>query len=113
MNLVKNLVLIFIFTFLCVSTYKNFVNYQAKRIFYEDYKKRYEDEKKKNITFKTELLKKSDVSEIEKTIRNKLNLLKENEVAIMIPSPTPKPVVLVPTPLPIWHQWWDVFFGKE
>lgn len=112
MNFVKKLVLIFIFSFLCVSTYKNIINYQAKRAFYEDYKRRYEEEKKRNITFKTELLKKSDANEMEKTIRNKLNLLKENEVAIILPSPTPAPVIVTPTPLPVWQQWWEVFFGK-
>ena len=73
-------------------------------------KKDLQDEEKKQIELRTEIVKKKSVDEVEKTIRNKLNLLKENEVAIIIPSPTKSPRI---TPTPIlanWEKWWKVFF---
>lgn len=85
------------------------MDYQKKLAFYQDYKKNYEKEKKQNIVFKTELLKQSDPHEIEKTIRNKLNLLKPDEVAIIMRQPTPTPAIVTPTPLPNYLQWLQVF----
>lgn len=92
------------------SLTKNLFDYKNKLDFYEGYQKDYEKENKRNIALKTQLLKKSDPYEIEKTIRNKLNLLKEGEVAIILPQPSPTPVIITPTPLPNYLQWQKVFF---
>ena len=62
------------------------------------------------FNLKTQLVKKSDTNEIEKTIRNKLNMLKQDEVAIILRQPTPTPLLITPTPLPNYLQWWQVFF---
>ncbi len=85
------------------------MDYQKKLAFYQGYREDYEKEKKRNISYKTELLKKSDPYEIEKTIRNKLNLLKPDEIAIIMKQPTPTPVIISPTPLPNYLQWWQIF----
>jgi len=47
---------------------------------------------------------------VEKNIRQKLNLLKPNEIAIILPKITPTPS---PTPIiknPPYQQWWKLFF---
>ncbi|OGK12810.1 hypothetical protein A3C98_04155 [Candidatus Roizmanbacteria bacterium RIFCSPHIGHO2_02_FULL_37_15] len=110
MKLVRKVVLFLIVLFFFSSLTKNLLDYGKKLSFYEDYRREYENEKKRNIELKTQLLKKSDTNEIEKTIRNKLNLLKPDEVAIILRQPSPTPVVITPTPLPNYLQWWKVFF---
>ena len=110
MKLVRKVVLFLIVLFFFSSLTKNLLDYWKKLSFYEDYRREYENEKKRNIELKTQLLKKSDTNEIEKTIRNKLNLLKPDEVAIILRQPSPTPVVITPTPLPNYLQWWKVFF---
>src|SRR3989344_3349319 len=102
MKALKNIVGIFFAVFLLFSLLKNIFNYKDKIKFYEDYKRDYEAEKKKNIELKTEIVKKKSVAEVEKTIRNDLNLIRPDEVAIIIPSPTPKPRIITPTPKATW-----------
>ncbi len=110
MKIVRNIIIIFFMVFLFSSLIRNLFDYRNKLQFYEDYKKEYEKEKQQNTALKTEVLKKTSQSELEKTIRNKLNLLRPDEVAVMLPSPTPTPYVLTPTPLPNWMQWLKLFF---
>ena len=110
MKLVRKIFVFLLLLFFFSSLTKNFLDYRNKVSFYESYLKDYEKEKKRNVELKTELLKKSDPNEIEKTIRNKLNLLKPDEVAIILKQPSPTPVVITPTPLPNYLQWWEVFF---
>lgn len=112
MKTFKNILIGFLVIFLFFSLIKNILNYKDKFQFYADYKNSYEKEKKQNIELKTEIVKKQSVTELEKTIRNDLNLLKPGEVAFIIPSPTPTPVVVTPTPAPNWRQWWNLFLGK-
>jgi hypothetical protein len=78
--------------------------------FFDDYRHDFEAEKKKNIELRTEMVKKKSVAEVEKTIRNDLNLLKPDEIALILPSPTPAPKRITPTPAPSWKQWMDLFF---
>lgn len=110
MKILRKIVFFLLALFFLSSLSKNLLDYRKKIAFYEDFKKDYEKEKKRNIELKTQVLKKSDPSEIEKTIRNKLNLLKPDEVAIILKQPTPTPLVITPTPLPNYLQWWKVFF---
>lgn len=109
MKTVKTIGLIFFLLFLTTSFVKNLVDYSSKKAFYENYRTKYETEKKRNIELKTALLKKSDLGEIEKIIRNKLGLLRSDEVAVVMPRPTPSPVVISPTIAPNWKQWVDVY----
>lgn len=88
-------------------------DYKNKLSFYQQFKQNYEKEKKRNIELKTEIVRKKSTEEIEKTIRNDLNLLKDNEIALIVPSPTKTPVSVTPTPLPNWKQWWGLYFKKN
>ena len=110
MKLVRKIIIFLLLLFFFSALTKNLFDYRSKLAFYDSYLKDYEEEKKKNIELKTELLKKSDPNELEKTIRNKLNLLQPDEIAIILKQPTPTPVVITPTPLPNYLQWWNVFF---
>ena len=89
---------------------KNIINYREKYSFYLGYKQDFEKEKKKNIEYKTEYLKKTDPNELEKTIRNRLNLSKPDELVIIMSRPTPTPFILTPTPPPNWQQWVNLYF---
>jgi len=110
MKLIKKILLILLLLFLFSSLLRNIIDYKNKYQFYLGYKNDYEREKKKNIELKTEVVKKKSLTELEKTIRDKLNLLRPNEVAVILPTPTKTPQ---PTPTPIlsnWEKWWQVFF---
>lgn len=85
------------------------MDYQKKYAFYNTYKQANENEKKKNITLKTEIRKQDSQIELEKTIRNKLNLSRPDEVVLMIPTPTPSPIIITPTPEPNIIQWINLF----
>ena len=112
MNLLKKLPLTIFILFIFISLVRNLLNYREKLKFYDDYKNEYEKEYKKSLSLKTEYLKKTDQYEIEKTIRNKLNMVKDNEVSVMLPEITSSPIVLTPTPLPNWQQWKNLFFSN-
>lgn len=96
--------------FLFTSLIKNFYEYRKNYNFYESYKNNYEKAKKENSELKTEIVKQNDPAELEKTIRNKLDLVKPNETAVIVPLPTPTPIIITPTPLPPYQQWFHLFF---
>jgi len=110
MKLIKNIFFTFLLIFLFSSLLRNLLGYKSKLDFHQQFKQNFERETKRNIELKTEVVKKKSTEEIEKTIRNDLNLLKDNEVALIIPSPTKVPVSVTPTPLPNWRQWWELYF---
>lgn len=101
----RTIIIYTIGAFLLFSLVKNLIDYRGKLSFYNSFKKEYEAEKKKNISLNTQYLLENDPAEIEKTIRNKLNLVKPGETEIIIPQPTPTVFVPTPTPEPNWHQW--------
>jgi len=111
-GLVKRGLYLLLIIFLFFSLTKNFFDYLQNIQFYQSYKENYEKEKKRNISLKTEILKKSNPEEVEKTIRDKLNLLQPGEESIILPNPTPTPTISIPAPLPNWQQWWETFFQK-
>jgi cell division protein FtsB len=89
---------------------RNVFDYTDKLRYYEQYKELYNKEKNQNLKLKTQIAKQNDPSELEKTIREKLNLLRPDEVDILLPSPTPTPPSYSPTEAPNWIKWRDVFF---
>ena len=113
MKLIKNIIFLFLLIFLFSSLLKNLFSYKGKLQFYQQFKQNFNKEKKRNIELKTEVVRKKSQEEIEKTIRNDLNLLKDNEIVLIIPSPTKTPVSIIPTPLANWRQWWELFFKKN
>ena len=112
MKLIKNIIFVFLLLFLFSSLLRNLFGYKSKLQFYQQFKKNFDKETKRNIELKTEVVRKKSIEEIEKTIRNDLNLLKDNEIALIIPAPTKAPISITPTPLPNWKQWWELYFKK-
>jgi cell division protein FtsB len=110
MKLLKRIVLVIIISFLFFSLTKNVFDYRKTLDFYQSFKQDYERAKKQNVSLKTEILKNRDQREIEQTIRNKLNLLKPGEIAVIIPNPTPRPSLSKPPPEPVFMQWFRTFF---
>lgn len=109
MRLMKKIIIGLFVIFLLFSLTKNFFEYMNNHQFYQSYKENFEKEKKKNIELKTALLKKESFYEIEKIIRNKLNLSLPGEVVVLIPSPAVSPTPS-PTPAPpIYRQWLNLF----
>ena len=113
MKLIKNIIFILLLIFLFSSLFNNLFSYKSKLDFYQQFKQNFDKEKKRNIELKTEVIRKKSQEEIEKTIRNDLNLLKNNEIALIIPSPIKTPTSITPTPLPNWRQWWELYFKKN
>jgi cell division protein FtsB len=106
-KIILGLVLILVFS----ASIKNLIKYKEKYQFYLSFEKEYQRLKKENIELKTELLRKKDRFEIEKKIREKLNLGAAGETVIILPpQPTPQPTVITPTPKPNWQQWMEVYF---
>lgn len=108
-NTLKNIVFAFIAILLVYSLSKNMFEYKSKLEFYEEYKTEYAQLQDKNKKLKTDLKKAQDYNFVEREIRDKLNLLKEDEVAIILPE-----ISVTPTPTPavekeVWHQWLELF----
>ena len=112
MKLLKKLGIAVFLLFLFFSLTKNIFDYRKTLEFYDSFKKDYEAERKKKIRLKKKILKSRDVNEIEKTIRNKLNLLKPGEIAVIIPSPTLTPTP-TPSPKPLFFKWLDWLLQKR
>jgi hypothetical protein len=106
----KNIILGFLMLFFLSSLTRNLFEYRRNLQFYNDTRADFEKEQKKNNALKSELVKNNDPVQLEQTIRNKLNLLKKDEVAVLLPEPTATPVIISPTPIPAYKQWQHLFF---
>ncbi len=110
MKTLKRTFFIILIIFLFFSLTKTVLDYQKTIQFYQSFKEEFDKEEKKKITLQTQILKNKDANSLEKTIRNQLNLLKPDEISVIIPNPTPTPKIVTPTPPAIYIQWWKAFF---
>lgn len=95
--------------FILSALSRTIFEYRKNYAFYEEYKKEYEKEKKRNIELQTQYVKTKDSYEFEKIARNKLDLHKSNEYVIVIPEPTATPVPPTPTVTSNYREWLEVF----
>ncbi len=112
MKLIKKTIILLLLLFLFSSLLRNILGYRDKIQFHQVFKNEYEKEKKQNTSLQTQILREKSYSELEKTIRNKLNLLRSDEIAVTIPTPTPEAPSITPTLAPNWVQWKNVFFSN-
>jgi cell division protein FtsB len=112
MLLAKQMILGFLVIFFMFSLSKNIFEYQRNLQFYQSYKTEYAQVKEQNNLLKAQLAKTNDLYYIEKTIRDQLNLLKRNEVSVMLPQQTPTPAPLSPTPQPNYQLWYDTLIKE-
>ncbi len=110
MSKLRSIVLLILFIFFITSLTRNLVGYYKNLSYHKDYADRYKEEDKRNRTLKTQVLKEKDPNELEKTIRNKLNLSQPNEIVIMVPTVTPTPTVYIKPTVPVYKEWIDVLF---
>jgi cell division protein FtsB len=109
----KNVFILLLGLFLLSSLIKSYSEYRKNVSFYNKYQADYQKELQNNTHLKTQIVKATDSAEVEKTIRNKLNLLKENEVAIIVPTPTSVPTTPTPAPQAVYKQWLNLFLKEN
>ena len=109
MKLIKKVFFLLVLVFFFFSLTKSYFDFRKNSQFYQGYKDNYEKEKKRNLELKTTFLKKNSFYEIEKAIRNKLNLLRPGEVAVIIPNPAISPTPSPTSPPPVYQQWLNIF----
>lgn len=110
LKFLKNALLTILALFLFQSLIRNIFSYKKKLDFYTSYKKQYLDETKRNKKLKSEIVKSKDYAYVEKAIREELNLLKPDEVAVILPKITPIPKVATPIQKSPIEQWIELFF---
>lgn len=95
---------------LIISLTKNIVDYRKKVAFYNTYQEEYQKQAKRGVELRGEIAKNNDYYRLEVKIRQNLNLLKPDEVAVILPKPTITPV---PTPNPLkppYKQWVELLW---
>lgn len=109
LKILKKVAFFIVSVILIYSLTQRIFSYQKKIEFFQDYKSDLEAEREKNKKLKSQVLRRQDYYTVEKDIRQKLNLLKPDEIAILLPrstpSPTPTPEIIKPPAI----QWWELF----
>ncbi len=95
---------------LIVSLTKNIVDYHNKVIFYNTYHEEYQKQAKRGVELRGEIAKNNDYYQLEGKIRQELNLLKPDEVAVILPKPTPSPVPVLDIKKPPYRQWVELLW---
>lgn len=99
--------------FFVASLVRSILSYQDKVQFYHDLQAEYEKENALNKKLKSDARKGSDYYYVEKQIREKLNLLKESETSVIIPSLTPSPSPTLKIQKSPHMQWLDLVMGRS
>jgi hypothetical protein len=106
----RKIAFLIVFLFLVISLVRNIFDYQKNISFYDQTRLNFEKATIENKELKLHKQSSSSPFEMEKNLRNKQNLLRKNEIIVIIPSPSPSPV-LIPRPLePPYRQWIRLFF---
>ena len=106
----RKMVFFIVLFFLVISLIRNVTDYQRNISFYEQTKNNFDKSLLENKQLKVQKQSSSSPFEVEKSLRNKQNLLRDNEIMVIIPSPSPIPTPQVePTEVP-YKQWIRLFF---
>lgn len=106
----RKIVFLIVLFFLTVSFIRNVFDYQRNISFYDQTKANFEEAKTINKELKLRKQASSSPFEVEKNLRNKQNLLRKNEIMVIIPSPSPIPTPNIRPPEPPYKQWVRLFF---
>ena len=106
----RKIVFLIVLLFLVISFVRIALDYQRNISFYDQIKNNYNKALLENKELKVHKQAGSSAFEVEKNLRNKQNLLRENEIIVIVPplSPFPSPFVQ-PTDYPA-RQWMRLFF---
>lgn len=106
----RKIAFLIVLFFLVVSLIRNGFDYQRNISFYDQTKANFEKATTNNKELKLRKQASSSPFEVEKNLRNKQTLLRNNEIMVIIPSPSPNPTPRVaPTEYP-YRQWMQLFF---
>lgn len=98
----------FVAVFLAFSLTKNIFSYRNKIQFRTELRNELEAEETRNKELKSDLQRGSDYYYVERQIRDKLDLLKEDEIALIIPDISPTPSPTPPVVLEPYEEWLDL-----
>lgn len=106
---IKNILFFFIAISLIFSLSKNILDFKSKQDFSSEIQSELKKAEIENAQLKSSRTKAKDPYEVEKILRNKLNLTRPGEYILILPTPELSPS---PTPTPIqqpYKQWLEVF----
>lgn len=109
-KLLRGLLILFCLT-LSINLVRSYINLTQKGDVVIETKKKLQEAKDKQDQLKRELAMVESPEYIEKQAREKLNLGKEDEIVLILPSVSP---FITPTPIPqpdfpTWRKWVNVF----
>jgi len=106
----RKIAFLIVLFFLVVSLIRNGFDYQRNISFYDQTKANFTKATTNNKELKLRKQASSSPFEVEKNLRNKQNLLRKDEIMVIIPSPSPIPLPVVrPSEYP-YRQWIRLFF---
>ena len=106
----RKIAFLIVLFFLIISLIRNVLDYQRNISFYDQTRINFEKAALKNKELIIRKQANSSPFEVEKNLRNKQNLLRKNEIIVIIPSPSPSPL---PSTRPVespYRQWIRLFF---
>jgi hypothetical protein len=106
----RKIAFLIVLFFLLISLARNVFDYQRNISFYEETKINFEKATLKNKELILHKQANSSPFEVEKNLRNKQNLLRKNEIIVIIPSPSPIPIQAARLSEPPYRQWIRLFF---
>ena len=105
----KRFFLSFVLIFLLYSLTKGVFIYFDRLKIYRKLEKKRETLKKRKIELQTRIKKAESLDFLERTIRNKLQLVRQNETVVILSYPTPTPIILKTKEKSIPLQWLEIF----
>ncbi|MFH0773545.1 MAG: septum formation initiator family protein [bacterium] len=106
----RKMVFLIVLFFLVISLIRNVADYQRNISFYDQTKSNYTKALLENKQLKVNEQAGSSPFEIEKNLRNKQNLIRDNEIIVIVPPPSPSPTPFVRPKEPVFMQWMRLFF---
>ena len=106
----RKILFVIVLLFLVISFIRIAMDYQRNISFYDQTKNNYDKALLENKELKVHKQAGSSPFEVEKSLRNRQNLLRKDEIIVIIPPPSPIPTISVlPSEYPI-RQWIRLFF---
>jgi cell division protein FtsB len=107
-NFIKNAILSVIIIALTISLIKNYQDSKIKQQILIEYQNEVIKLKNEDKKLQAEIKKSSDSRFVEEEARNKLNLIKKNEVSLIVPKLTITPTPAPTRPIPNWQKWYNL-----